>query len=79
MPWVKRNLWLMGLGKFFLKYRTMASGMGLFFISKIPGQWVEKQAAVPKTPGYSQIAYIEIKPPIEEPPMTVCSGSVYVL
>jgi hypothetical protein len=26
---------------------------------------------VPKTPGYSQMAYMEIKPPIEEPPMTV--------
>lgn len=76
VPCVNRNLWSMGSGRFFLKYRTMASGMGLFFISKIPGQCVEKQAAVPKTPGYSQMLYIEIKPPIEEPPMIVCTGSV---
>ena len=49
----------------------VALGIGLLSEEKVPGQCVDKQAAPPKTFGYSQMAYIEINPPILLPAIKV--------
>ena len=52
--------------------------MGLLLAVNIPGQCDDKQAAPPNVSGYSQIAYIEINPPMLEPAIKVFSLDDFV-
>ena len=58
------------------KYLKIAAGKGLFGDGVKPTQWVDRQAAAPKIFGYSDIAYQDINPPIDEPAIAVFSLSV---
>ena len=51
--------------------------MGLFSFVKVPNQWVDMQMAAPNNSGYSQMAYIDMSPPMLLPAMQVFSRSEY--